>query len=155
MRTSRRLKLVKTTAVAGLVAATLTLASCTPLSTMRASIVGGQPAFAVCDDAISNGIWVSAFDTAAPDSAELTDVWYLFSLETAIEEGTIIVLGEPLEGFREDLAFDQRFLDDTLSYVHVQIRETRGSSYSGSFTLSDLAEGSWMDTEGRLHSEPC
>jgi hypothetical protein len=65
------------------------------------------------------------------------------------------VLGEPLDGFREDLAFDQRFLDDTLRYVNVYIRETRGSSYSGSFTLSDLAEGSWIGPEGRVHSEPC
>jgi hypothetical protein len=137
---------VSAAALVVVVVATLTLTSCTPLSTMRASIVGGQPAFAVCEDVISNGIWVSTLDT---------DVWYLFSLETPIEAGTIIVLGEPLDGFREDPAFDQRYLDDTLRYVNVYIRETRGSSYSGSFRLSDLAEGSWMGTEGRVHSEPC
>lgn len=155
MKASQRLHLAKTTALVSLAAISLTLTACSPPSTMRATILGGKPAFAVCQGLVSNGIAVSTFDTASPDSNDLVDVWYLFSLETSIAVGTVFVVGEPAEGFREDLAFDQRFLDDSLKYVSVSIRTTRGPFDSAQFELSGLAEGSWMDSQGGIHSEPC
>jgi len=122
---------------------------------MMASIVGGNPAFVVCDGLVSNGIRVSTFDTRSPDSSDLVDVWYLFSLETPIEEGTVFVVGEPADGFREDLAFDRSFLDASLDFVSIVIRETRGSSDQAQFELSGLTEGLWMDSNGGVHPDPC
>jgi hypothetical protein len=155
MTTAHRLNLAKTASFATLAAMTFALSSCTPPSTMMASIVGGKPAFVVCSDVVSNGITVSTFDATSPDSNDLVDVWQLFSLETQIGEGTVFVVGAPTEGFREDLAFDQKFLDDSLSFVSIAIRETRGSVDVAQFELLGLTEGSWTDSQGRIHLEPC
>lgn len=155
MKAAQRLDLAKIAALVALATTTLTLTACSPPSTIRATILVGKPAFAVCQGVVSNGITVSTFDTASPDSSDLVDVWYLFSLETSIAEGTVFVVGEPTEGFREDLAFDPRFLDDSLNFVSVSIRETRGFVEVAQFELSGLTEGSWMDSQGGIHSEPC
>lgn len=139
-----------------LAAATLLLLTgCVAASPLELGEEAGRITIVLCDDVTADRIVASRFGPKADGFTPEEVVWEVAGDSQNFGRGDTVVIGRVPDGFETVIGYDAESVDSTGDLLLIAFERIGAGSDVATYDLAKVADGSWVDAEGRVSSERC